>query len=254
MIELYYDTEPLRTIDEAYGRYKESEFESPHRSTIPLLSWLKHEPHVVEELLDDLAIPTNRSCHLEFGVKSPKGKGPPSQTDLMVISEGTSLAVECKWTEPVKETLSEWYHAVNENNGPLVLQGWLQLLQRAAENQLDPGQFSEVINQMIHRAASACGAAECPSLAYLVFRPSMFEYTTDTRLIRDELAHLWRLLGRPKDFPFFLVEVEMKYTKAFERIAKLPKKSQETTLRVKDALASPARLFHFESPRIERLA
>ncbi len=254
MSSLHHGSQSVCSVDDTYDLYAKKEFKSPHRSTIPLLSWLKHEETAVGKLLDEFGISRTCSLHLEYGVNCPLDNKPTSQTDLMVLSEITSLAIECKWTEPVKTTAEEWYDEVDEENGPLVLQGWLQLLQRVAEPTLLHAHFSQVVNQMIHRAASACLAGQQPQLVYLIFRPSMFDFTTNKRVIRDELAHLWRVLGRPKDFPFSIVEIDIKYTSQYEPLAKLPKNSDETAAKVKEALLSSKRLFEFGKPMIERLS
>lgn len=50
MTNVSFDKTLLSSIDEAYVKYRNDEFESPTRSTIPLLSWLKHEPKGLESL------------------------------------------------------------------------------------------------------------------------------------------------------------------------------------------------------------
>jgi hypothetical protein len=54
MNTLYFRNQLLLSIDDAYKLYKPTEFESPTRSTIPLLSWLKHESTAVNEVLRTL--------------------------------------------------------------------------------------------------------------------------------------------------------------------------------------------------------
>jgi len=84
---------------------------------------------------------------------------------------------------------------------------------------------------MVHRAASACEAGGDPQLAYLVFKPSPDTRTADMQTIHDDLTHLWSLLGDPKRFPFYLVEVHLSPTAAFDAIALLPKEATDEAVR-----------------------
>jgi len=74
--------------------YGGREFQSPTRSTVPLLSWLKHEQPMVSSLLRDIGMPAGCNLHLEYKVQPPKGIGKASHTDLMALSGEFALAVE----------------------------------------------------------------------------------------------------------------------------------------------------------------
>ena len=252
-MNLHYKTTPVNSVDEVYESFASSQFESPFRSTIPLLSWLKHEPEAVTNLFDKLGIAGDYKCHLEYTVTAPQGKNSNSQTDLMVVGKDFAVAIECKWTEGFDETVEKWSNKGNQDNRSVVLEGWLELLQGAAGHELMASCFGQVINQMIHRSASACHAGERPKLAYLLFHPSPDKNTPSSRLVREELAHLWRLLGRPQEFAFLIIEIEMEYTPVFETLAVLPKESQETAAKVKAALSSSEALFRFGEPVIQRI-
>lgn len=166
-------------------------------------------------------------------------------TDIMVISGESSLAVEAKWTEPRYDTVGEWLEkGSNKLNHREVLTGWLSLLQQQAQRTLNVGDFSDAVYQMVHRAASACAAGGNPQLAYLVFKPSPDPRTADMQTIHDDLTHLWNLLGNPKRFPFYLVEVQLSPTAAFDAIASLPKGNEATNEAVRDALCNEP-LFDF---------
>ena len=83
-----------------------------------------------------------------------------------------------------------------------------------------------------------------PQLAYLVFKPSPDPRTADMKTLHDDLTHLWNLLGNPKRFPFYLVEVQLSPTAAFDAIASLPKGNKATNEAVRDALCNEP-LFDF---------
>lgn len=244
-MNLHYDKTPYNTIEAVIPMYGGKEFQSPTRSTVPLLSWLKHEQLMVSSLLRDVGMPADCNLHLEYKVKPPKGSGKASHTDLMVVSSKSSLAVEAKWTEPRYETVGEWLKkGANPRNRRDVLTGWLGLLQKHSQRPLNIGDFSDVVYQMVHRAASACEAGGNPQLAYLVFKPSPDVRTADMQTIHDDLTHLWSLLGNPKGFPFYLVEVHLSPTAAFDAIASLPKGNEATDEAVRGALCKEP-LFDF---------
>ena len=202
---------------------------------------------MVNSLLQDLGMPADCNLHLEYKVKPGKGSGKASHTDLMIISGESSLAVEAKWTEPRYETVNEWLaKSSNGNNRGDVLTGWLGLLQKYSQHKLHTKDFSGAVYQMVHRAASACAAGGKPKLAYLVFKPSPDPRAADMRTIHDDLASLWNLLGNPSTFPFYLVELPLSPTAAFDAIALLPKANEATAEKVSTALLENKRLFNFD--------
>jgi len=238
-MNLYYEKTPHTTIDAVLPMYSGREFQSPTRSTVPLLSWLKHEQPMVSSLLRDMSMPADCTLHLEYKVKPPKGSGKASHTDLMVISGNSSLAVEAKWTEPRYEMIGEWLKkGTNPLNRRDVLTGWLNLLQKHAECTLHAEDFACAVYQMVHRAASACAVASNPKLAYLLFKPSLDPRTANMRTIHDDLTHLWSLLGNPQGFPFYVVEVLLSPMAAFDAIASLPKGNEATGEDVRGALCN----------------
>jgi len=234
--------------------YDATGFQSSTRSTVPLLSWLKHEQPMVSSLLRDMGLPADCNLHLEYKVKPPEGIGKASHTDLMAISGESALALEAKWTEPRYETVSEWLKkGSNFENREKVLTGWLGLLQKHAQHTLHFAEFSDAIYQMVHRAASACAAGGDPRMAYAVFEPSPDPKTAVISTIHDDLTHLWGLLGRPKGFPLYIVEIPLLQTNAFNTIASLPKGHQVTAQQVSAALFGSDRLFYFEKYCVTRV-
>lgn len=236
-MNLHYDKKPYNTIEAVIPLYGRKEFQSLTRSTVPLLSWMKHEQLMVISLLRDIGMSADCNLHLEYQVKPPKGRGKASHTDLMVVSSKSSLAVEAKWTEPRYETVGEWLKkGATPRNRRDVLNGWLGLLQKQSQLPFNIGDFSDVVYQMVHRAASACEAGGNPKLAYLVFKPSPDSRTASIQQIQTDLKHLGDLLGNPKGFPFYLVEVYLSPTAAFDEIASLSKGNEATDEVVRGAL------------------
>jgi len=250
-MRMFFDRKPLASLDEALNYYKPKEFESPTRSTVPLVSLLKYAgefwSHVAGELAGGYC-----EAHLEYQVKPPSGRGTSSHTDLMVVGGSHSIAIEAKWTEPPYDKVGDW---MNQGSGPPnrreVMSGWLSLLQRHTAKRLYVDAFSNAIYQMVHRAASACAIGH-PALAYIQFSPLPDGKQTDLQRLKADLTNLHGLLGAPAGFPFLLIEVEAKATSAFEHIEGLPKGSANTAEEVKIALRNGP-LFDFTGFHIDRI-
>lgn len=248
---LYFDKDPIKDISDALSLYPKREFYSPTRSTVPLLSLLKDANRVFEKVLHELKMNVYSDLHLEYTVKSPMGKGKASHTDLMVRETRRTLAIEAKWTEPRHETVAKWgKRGKSPENKERVLKGWLQLIQPHASRKLDLDDFSGIIYQMVHRAASACYESEKPNLAYLHFVPdpsgkgaTATQYESDLELLRE-------LMGKPNEFGIYLIEVNIKQTPAFEKIKDLPKSTAETATVVRNAFENGP-LFDFSDLHLQ---
>ena len=248
-MDYYSNRMPLFPIREALGCYRQGEFVSPYRSTVPLLSWLKQERQMVRSLFRALGVPSGCGVHLEYQVAPPQGQGAASHTDLMVIAGDTALAVEAKWTEPSYKIVQDWLPTVDPVNGPVVLGGWLGLLQAHATHRLDPVAFNLITYQMVHRAASACEAGREPILAYLLFFPSPKPQTATSEEIGNQLSALRALLGHTTSFPFFLVEIHLTPTALFDALVVQQAEAED----VQAAIAGDQSLFAFEKYSVQSI-
>lgn len=229
-----FDREPVQDIAALLSRYGADEFASPFRSTVPLLALLKDGAPHLNSLLAELGMPNDASLHFEYRVDPARGKGRPSQTDLMVLSGDRSLAIEAKWTEPRYETVRERAGRDEDNPNRLqVIDGWIELVNRQAGPATNFAGVSDCMYQMLHRAASACAAAPHPSLAYLVFR---MEGDPVKTFYSEDLETLHRVLGNPSGFPFWFIDAELKPTAAFEALRGLRKGAPDTSNKVRAAL------------------
>jgi hypothetical protein len=245
-MSLFFNRDLIPAVDDAVAKYKVSEFKSPTRSTVPLLSWLKHDMQMVNSVLAALEMPGGYDLHLEYKIKNQKGKGPASQTDLMVLQSSNSLAIEVKWTEPRYDTVDVWLKkGENSQNRKDVLTGWLKALETYAHRPLCPADFANSVCQMVHRAASACVAGSNPKMAYLIFEPSLKPQSERIQKIRSDLTHLRSLLGNPVRFPFYLVEIALSPTLTYKPILSMPKNSSLTAKSVSDAILEGKRIFDF---------
>lgn len=247
---LFYDREPVDGSEALIARFGDKDFESPERSTLPLLALLHEAPLVFAGLLKMLGAPAGSQLHFEYTVDSPRGRGLPSHTDLMVRSPPLQLALEIKWGEPRYETVAHWFGKDPEPpNKAERLQGWLDLLRRQAPRIRHAADFSGAVYQMVHRAASACAAAPGvtvhPRLAYVLFTPQPNGQSADREQYASDLLHLHKLIGRPAGFGFSLVEIYVTPTSLYRSIQGLRKGAPETVAAVREALLKGG-LFRFE--------
>lgn len=257
---LHYQQHAAPNASDLIGRYKGREFESPRRSTIPLLALIKDSGAALRSLLDALGVDGNPKFVFEHQVEVRRGRGKPSHTDLMITRGDRSWAVEAKWTEPRYPTVQEWIAECENDRIPAkeakrrrenrqaVANGWLEYIRARGIRAPDLEACHQVVYQMLHRAASACATGSRPALVYVVFTRS----TTESRhagFYADDLKTFHALLGHPAGFPFFVARVPLKETDAFAAIRNLQKRKPETSVEVMRAL-STQQLFIFEEPDV----
>jgi hypothetical protein len=250
LFRTFFDRTPVHNLTTLVGHYAKGEFESPFRSTVPLLALLRDGRSIFQEMVVSCGFPARPDLHFEFKVSPQLGRGKASHTDLMMSAGNNCMAIEAKWTEPPYPTVSAWMrpHGQESENRKKVIAGWLHLLQPFAAKPLRAEHVGTVAYQTIHRAASACFLGKRPHLSYLQFVSDLDGDST----IRDErIADLDRLrsaLGWPDGFPFRLIEIDIEPTREFGRLAPLQKGVAQTATAVKQALISSV-LFTFKSMR-----
>jgi len=262
---IHFDDSAVADLSALIARYRPAEFESPYRSTIPLLALLRDGQSTLRHILIKCNMSAPVSLHLESRVASPRGRGTPSHTDLLALSDKASLAVEVKWSEPRYDTVSTWLNRDAASKGPPtavyrdcpenrteVLEGWNELLAPHVRRTVGLSDYADAIYQMVHRAASACAWQRSPQLAYMRFTPLPNGEQPDFDQLWSDLVHLHRLLGSPSDFPFHLIEVQVKATPSFEKLRNLQKGLPTTAQWVRQGLLSD-RLFEFGHPQIRTL-
>jgi len=254
LARVQFDREPVTDMESLIGRYRIREFQSPFRSTVPLLAIVRNSPSIVDQVLRDFGFSERATFHFEFRVKPPQGRGEASHTDLMVRQGDAQLGIEAKWTEPTYPTVSEWLqpNGAESANRRQVLAGWLNLIQPFASRSVAAEEVADVTYQTLHRAASACAGVERPQLAYLQFGvdSEQIELCREARLL--DLGRLRDALGRPDQFPFRLIEIEIEPTSAFDGLRRLGKGEPKTGEAVRAALMSRS-LFTVKSVSVHSL-
>lgn len=250
---LFFDAEAVPDFDTLVGRFGAGAFASPFRSTVPFVALAKDRWPVLQAILSVCGLSgTDVELHFEFKVDSPRGAGKPSQTDAMVLAESSAIAVESKWTEPRYQTVAERLKRDGDAEDQRdFLNGWLDLLSPYATDPLHLEGFSDVVYQMMHRAASACILSKKPSLVYLQFVTASASRAHASHY-RTDLTYLHGLLGRPAAFPFYLVQLPLTPTDEFRKIESLKKGLRQTDRAVRVALLRGA-LFDLGDPTIHAI-
>ena len=147
------------------SKYGKGEFDSPFRSTIPLIE-LVFEEKLLKESFD---YDSNAKFVFEHATSVKKGKGFPSCTDLVISDDGKSCFIEAKRTEPQYETVKEWLGT--STNRADVLNGWLEYINERCKKNIKIQDVNDIVYQMVHRFASACNGETKTELVYILFKP-----------------------------------------------------------------------------------
>lgn len=138
--QFYFDKTSVADFAALLASYEPKEFASITRSTLPLLSFVKHGWPMFQPVLREFGF-DGGGLHFEFKVDPARGCGKASHTDLMVQNSCAAVAIEAKWTEPECASVAEWLGNVAMPNKRLVLQGWTDLVQPFASRQIERREF-----------------------------------------------------------------------------------------------------------------
>jgi hypothetical protein len=173
----------------------------PTRSTVPLLKYWARPESRLADFLGGLGMPVSPNARLAFEYATPvsDGRGKSSFTDLMILMEGQSIAVEAKYTEPPYPSVKHWLGPNPSENRLAVLSGWLGSISEIVEKTISVEDVRELTYQLIHRTASACCApGPLRVLVYQLFgRDSPAHYA-------DELRALAKILGAKSPLQFWV--------------------------------------------------
>lgn len=240
------------TVRAAVPDIPHSELNRPAVSTIPMLSFMVHAEAQFFDLIRELGMKQYDELILEYKAGPFGGKGQASHTDVMLLNKNQALAIEAKWTEGMYPTVSKWRDSgkVRKNRNE-VLKGWFSKLVDNPESMV-ADEYGHLIYQMVHRAASAASTGkQHPSMAYFLFRLGEKSKGATPARIKKKLEVLWSVL--PEPFPCYVVELPMKATAEYGKIADLKKRSDETAMRVSEVLQGEKALFKFANPVITRI-
>jgi len=195
---LYYKKQKIASINDIYEKYSKSEFKSPYRSTIPLIFLFKNNqiPFGTKNTSDV-------KYFFEFETPVTKGIGRPSCTDLMIEYANGCIGIEAKRTEPPYSKVKSWLG--ESHNKKLVLEGWLEMINKHTGLKVKMKEISHLPYQLIHRVASACSLSkEKPEVIYIAFDLSekMVKYYLES------LEEFSRILSHKIDLYFYSYTIE----------------------------------------------
>ena len=229
------------------------DLESPSRSTVPLLAyWADFDARLVDfGGLLKLPIPNDSLLTFERTVWPTKGRGNASHTDLMIQSPSVVIATEAKYTEGKYPTVSQWLGTPAESNKLLVLDGWLETINRATGSNLEKDQVLGITYQLIHRTASACTpAAEKRAVVLHYFDP----IEEMAKHYKTQLTALSQLIASPRTLALILYITTLRKTAAYADL-----QSEWLANKKPDMSSSVRRLLHernvasFNEPQLLKL-
>lgn len=181
--DLFLDLQPAASIDRLIEALPARALASPRRSTVPLLDYWRSPEARIVDLYRRIGIgeaPAEARLHCEFAVPVRAGRGKPSFTDLMIVTKGSAIAIEAKFTEPRYETVDAWLRGGRGSNRNTVFEGWLTLIRPVAGASINARDLTGLPYQLVHRLASACSIdAPRHALVYQVFGPSTASHYAD---------------------------------------------------------------------------
>lgn len=211
------DRDPQQGIAGVIATLEGGCFGALTRSSIPLVDYWRTPKPNLDALSDALGWPRLTSAELSFERQVPvvEGRGKASFTDLMIISDAGTIAIEAKYTEPPYESVETWLTLGVAANRELVLRGWLARIGEVTGVVLTAQQVESLPYQLIHRTASACSLpSPRHAVVYQVFDPAHVEYYLDhLRTLRD-------LLKSTAPFHFMLLTVPTTVRPAIPKGAK----------------------------------
>ena len=256
-INYEYKNSPIPNYSDLYLNYPSSQFDSPYRSTIPLLHFWS-DWHCFKRFMESVEIDSGVQSNVTFsfeycvgvqkvGVEIVSGK--PSQTDLMLMADEVGIAIEAKYTESQYDPVKTWKNDTNNKNNKMkVLEGWLNLIGAITGKFASLEDVDHIEYQMIHRLASACYLkVKNRILVYQLF--DMDE--TKIRKYLSDLAELRQLVCI--NFDCFLINIPMiksdSYAILQQRWDKGKRKMSEDVLKV----IKDNNLIKYGEPRIIKL-
>lgn len=251
MATIKYKSEQVANYDELIA--KPFDVKSPYRSTVPLLAYWSTADARLVEVGNALGLPIAQDATLtfEYTVAPFKGRGKASHTDLMILTPSLAIAEEAKYTEPKYETVLTWLGTPAEENKGLVLEGWLEAINKAAGCALTIASVLNLTYQLIHRTASACKPpAERRAVVYHYFDP----VDPHQEIYANEFRTLAGLVGAPEKLSFFLYMTTLSKTQEFadlqaEWLRHTPKLDVSADVR---RLLRERKVAEFSDPVVER--
>lgn len=183
VIEILKNRQAICSLEELVASYPASEFDSPCRSTVPLLDYWRSPKCAVQrfEKLVSVKFADQIQLLFEYRVPVQAGRGKASFTDLMIVDSSIAVGIEAKYMESRYQIVSQWIKkGSDEQNRKKVLGGWLSLIQSVTNVSLTFDDICSLPYQLIHRIASVCHvSATSRYVVYQLFDPAKQDYYSE---------------------------------------------------------------------------
>ena len=228
-----YKQNVINSKEELISNYGCKEFDSPFRSTIPLIELVYGNNDLLKELL-----PFSANAELIFEYETPvkKGKGAPSCTDLVILDNEISYFIEAKRLEPLYSTVEQWLNGGGDNRKK-VLEGWLEYINERCNKNITINDVKRLVYQVVHRFASVCKVEKRAELVYVLFCPQNAKYYL------KELNSLKELVGNT--IPIKLISMDITDNKLSDLETRWGNKARDLSEEVRQILVeqNPAMRF-----------
>jgi len=231
----------------------------PTRSTVPLLAWWADRDTALSTLaaidggpvFKDVAV-----CYEHPTIVGGKGRGKASMTDIFVQHSDGAIAIEGKWRERRYAIVREWSR--KSANRAAVLEYWLGLIRPlCAGPPALLADVDDVVYQMLHRIAAACGAAAKFGRALVVYQVfDGYGHERAHKYIADlELAA--RALRPGPRLRLALLRVPVEVTDTWRELAVVARRKEDrpgVVAEICRRIGDRGALFRFGSPDVRMIA
>jgi hypothetical protein len=194
---------PIVKIDDIYYKYSKNEFQSPYRSTIPLIVLFKSDQTLNLEMINTKSN-TDIKYTFEYQLHNNQVRSHPSCTDLMIEYTNGCIAIEAKRTEPPYDTVDKWL-SKSPDHRKQVLDVWLDIINTNICPKIDIKKISDLPYQLIHRVAAGCSLnKQHTTIVYIGFDLNVAK----TQYYLDCLTKLSEILKNKLDFFFYCYKID----------------------------------------------
>ena len=194
-----YKSSFINTKQELINSYDEKEFNSPFRSTIPLLELFFENKEILKEIL---IYDESFNAIFEDETKPYEESKHPSCTDLRLYNNIINYCIEAKYTENEYDSLEK---ALLERPGrKKSVEGFINIINNRCNTNIHIDELLNITYQMIHRFASACKVLGKTEMLYFCFN-----ITSEKELYyQTELKKIYKLTNGTIPIKIVLMNAE----------------------------------------------
>lgn len=217
----------INTKQDLINSYEDKEFDSPFRSTIPLLELFFENKEILKKIIN---YDESFNAIFEDETKPYEESKHPSCTDLRLYNNKYNYCIEAKQTENEYDSLEK---ALSERPGRKnSVEGFLQIINERCNTNLTIDDVSNITYQMIHRFASACKVSGKTEMLYFCFNIT----SEKEQYYKSELEKIYKLTNGT--IPIKIVLMDTEPTSEFKVIQDkwIIKKERKLSEEIKNAM------------------